>query len=897
MTLAAVIAAGKGILDYRLVIEGCDTVFCTEGLDFGAQADGRERVPGLRREGLGFSESVYLAGAEHDVRISPVQIDDAWGPYLGRATRLFSSIAEVVDQLAVALGELSSDTTVTVRDSALFSTSTWYYLGTETIKVTAKPTGTTLTVVRGEWDSAPQFHHLDTGDYASVTPIYDRPVSMVGRRVWLYAHGETEHATSAAGTIVWRGVVAKDPSEKNGVWTLQVESRLKLLDASLAGFDNGLRLAGCYYPGESGFKLYVQRSADATEGGPTDAEVEFTICGWWPTRSAFLAYLVDLLNTDATISGWGASFEGRETPDGSWDLWVRTPNPARFIQVQGGSVCDGWFFGRLQSESVVSSDGFYDGADVDTRPSTVTVGADTLYRVARSVEFSAPSSYAGASVPANDLRKLPLHCGTPWFRGTEAEIAAYPIGRMYLTTVGGLTTSDSLTLTMPGEDAVAQTLQVTAVGANSVTAYVAGSVLTPPDFIAAGAFQPELVGAVRLVADGDLADLRDAILSRAPRAVNRGQCPWLTSDDVASWTSAVDEAHAGRPFLAHRQYTFGKSIRARDLLREECRVYGLFPYLDASAKIGVRLFTLDTTTPTHVVTSDQRIIDDGFGTVGADDDGLVTVVEVLTGYDPAEDKHQGETHRFRDLAAVARVKREAVLEIKPRSRPVGAEMTWADAVALSRPVTTIFGSRRTQTVRFDVTIELFGVLVGDPITITIPQLPGDGDRGIWTSGQGLTSRTGYVVSRSWDLASGRGELGVLLHELAIAGYTPSGRVSSASGGGTSWTLTLEASRYSGVNDAATFTVGDSIILREWDSATPTTRDGEVTSVNAGSNQIGVLLTSAWGGLGGGTYVVQWHASDYAITAPSQVARGAYVAGSTGRIDISTALLPADRFAP
>jgi hypothetical protein len=356
----------------------------------------------------------------------------------------------------------------------------------------------------------------------------------------------------------------------------------------------------------------------------------------------------------------------------------------------------------------------------------------------------------------------------------------------------------------------------------------------------------------------------------------------VLSDDVADWATAVDNAANGHPFLTSREYVFHKGARLSDVLKHEARLYGLFFYLDADFKIALRPLTVDTQEGVYTLSDEDGTIitESGFGEMKSGMDGNINTVEFSTGYDPSEDKHKGPTITVVSVEGVSESKKRRVLDIKPKSRSIVGEVTRQYAYDLSDPVRTLFGSRILH-YTFTVPITFWPVLIGDTVTITSSTLPYDGARAAHDSGSGMTARTGLVVGREWNLDEGTGRLTVLVSSLRLSGYTPSGRISSATGATTSWTLTLEANRYApaGSTDASYFRVGDAIQIREWDAETPTTRIGSVQSVTG--NDVAVQLTASWTGLGGGTYNLVYQGSDQCDATQLQYA---FVANAARRVD-------------
>ena len=905
----ALTAVASGRLEFSFVIEGVDVVFCTSEEMAGDLGDGRFRIPGLRHTGLGFSERVYLAGAEHDITIDAVNIDEVGGEWLGEASRVFTTIATRICSLYSTLTAAGTTAYVTDGNADLFTVNSHYYLGTETVKVTAKttvPSPDELTITRARWDTVAQEHVVVAGEAAQVSDIYDAPTGMAGRRVWLYAHTSSELTTSDTGTCVWRGILGREPALADDdalSWALAVESRARSLDASLAGgFDEGFKLRGIYYPGAAQLRLTITRYTTAS-ATTIDAEATVDLAGFWETQDAFCAALTAAIMANATVSGWGVTFYARSFP-GDWDLVYRAPAAdPRYMSVYGGSYVDGFFSRVLAADPVTSPH-----ADVPTAV-VLSAVASTEYVAVRTRSGSGSGT---ANLAFADMRKVPRMSSLSWCPVmSDSDVATYPLTRIYLSRLGALSSSDDLTCSPQWnpddpyhpytEDPPAQVLRIASVSSStgSVICAEGGIATQPARIMASGSRQPTITGAARYASgDGDLEDFRADLVSRAPTVANRGRGPWTTSDDfpAGGWTTAVSEASAGRAWLEHRVYTYSQATKAIDVIREDLKLYGLIPYLDADARLAVRAFTVGGSAIELAVTASEIIADESLGTVTGDADGLVTVVHLLRGYDPAEDKHVERDFVFRGLSAIARVHDERVLEIAPKSRALGAEPEWSDVYDRARSLITLFGDRRTQIVAVDVSLVAWSVLVGDTITLTVAALPSDGGRTEWGAA-GMAARAGIVIGRRWDLSVGVGRLEVLLHELEVRAYTPSCRVTGASGAGTTWTLTVTATHYSEDGDTSHLVAGQSIRIIEWDVAAPTIREGTIATVTS-STSIDVELSAAWGGMGGATYyTLTWDTSDDAETTATQLQR-AFVATAAGRIPLSGgSTSPSGSFAP
>lgn len=908
----------SGGLEFRLVIEGEGVIFVTNEDMAGTDPLGRTVVPGLSRDGIGFSERVYLAEAEHESSIDSVTVEEVGGEWLGVATRVFSTIARRVVGLTQTLG-VGGTMKIPHGSSSLLTVGERYYLGTETVKVESvdvaidpdAPDEVVLT--RGEWGSTAQEHPVATGPAAMVTSLYDAPTGFHGRRVWLYAHTANELSPIHEGTCVWRGLLSREPTLSDDVlgWSLGIEPRTRALEASIAGgYDRPFQLRGIYYAGRAPLRIRFDRLSGASLSDSSSDIIIVSLSGFFETQDAFAAALKAAIDVEVAAAAWPETFTVRAYPD-TWDLLYTTTGTPRYIRIatgESGSHVDGWFRGPVTGDPWLTAPGEPAGEDIGL---VGTVSASTTYLFTRDWSRE-------RTVPVADQRRVPRSSNIP-FRSTSdsaAAVAMWPQTRLYLADLGSLAAGDELTIAgatdefgSPVADDVSPQVVVVGRVLSSVGAVEAAewlSVLpgetldasTPPRVLAGGETQPTITGTARYAGgDGDLADLRDDLVTRAPVLANRGKAPWITNDDIADWHAAVTEAAAGRAWLDHRAWSFAKPVKAIEVLQAELKLYGLIPHLDANGRLAVRPFTAGGTAIELAIGPDQQLVDEGLGNVSGEADGLYTVVNVKTGYDPVEDEHVGREIVYRGLEAIARVHEERVLEIAPMSRAVGAEPDELDLFDRGRSIISLFGDRRTQVVTLEVTLECFDLLIGDTVSLTIPQLPSDGHRTEWSPGQGMIARVGTLIGRSWDLANGAGELTVLLHELDLAGYAPSAKVTGAGGSGTSWTLQVAERHYSAGTDSSYFADGMSVRLVEWGSSSPTIREGVVTGT-PGATSIVVTLSSAWSGMGSATrYTLLFDSTDDAQTIAAQLDYAAN-ASAAGRIPVAVGTSPpAQTFAP
>lgn len=875
--------------------------------------DGRKRVPGLQREGMMFTETAYLAGAELNVSIAPVRITETPEPDLNCATEIFSKIPRTQAWLASSVA--TAATSASTLDATDIDVGGFYHVGTETIRVVAKSGADLTTIDRGQWGTTAQAHNVTNATSAETqqVPLIDGVEVWTKRRWWLYAHGPTELDVTDEGTLVMQGVLAAEPEEAEGEWTISLDSRMALLEQEVAAAVDVVRkLRGIYYPGRAPFRVRVRRSTDTTSANTTagaSSDTYIALSGFWETQADFCAALEDALNNHATVGTW-ATWSCAEH-DGRWELYYTTPAvDPRYLSLGEGSPVDGTFYHRVRYLSTTET---RTRGDEDIDVNDTSVSASSRY-LCLWQPIAGGTYFATLGAAPEDLRRAPRTMNSVeivFTADTDAQVTAYPVGRQYLNNVIGVATGDSLLVPQVDEDGQeADPLEIeitaTSLSVGYVEAYGDDSIDLPSGIVAAGAAAEAVVltGARSYtgVAGGDLSDFIDALVLAAPDGANDASTPWLVADDIAqtTWQTVVAEAAAGLAYLARRAYTFSKGQRLEDVIKQECRLYGVFPYLDADFKIAIRRLTVETAevaSGLHV-TGTSHIDDERRAEIRSGADGNVNVYELSRGYNQVDDKYTENPVHVVDVAGVSKSKARRVIEVRPKTRAVGEEPTVVDAARMSQPVRAMFGGKIVH-VTVDVPLTFWDVHVGDSVLLTDETAPHDGARGLHDPGQGLTSTRAIVVGREWRFDDAAGTLTCLIVGLDAAGYTPTARVSSAAGATDTWTVTVEASRYAptGENDDTYFTTGDRVRLIEWDSDTPTTVLGEVTAVDTSSHEIDLTLDGAWAGLGGAIYNLTFADYDDTVGISTDQARYAYIASSTRRLDDGATTRNAREFAP
>lgn len=851
-TFADYLARGTGEVEFRVVIEGCPVAFVTseamQGTEpVGGLVEGRRRVAGLLRRGLTVSESVNIPGTELRVTVGSLTIEDtargsAW--YLCGASEVFTAIARPVSYLKTSVDNVT--VVWSVQRAAAFTVGTVYHCDTEAVLVTARDTtANTITVRRAMWGTATQSHFVERTDIAGATtlvcPIYSAPRTYRNRRVWIYGHGASELGTTSDGTLIARAIVSGTPRCDGGMtWQVSLEPRTQLLEQDIGPSDTTTTLSGIYYASTAPFVVRVLRQAGTDASGvPTD-DVTLKLAGWWATQADWCAALASALNAHATISTWGVTFSATEFGS-AWRLRVTTPSASpRYLRVIGGSPVDGYdFVGQLRGEPG------YEVWTVSTSTTYVCLGGliplDAAWAASNGIRTLSPAQLSAVPRSSN-------------ITADPDTSATYPRSRFYLSTVAGVGVGDSVSLTVPTGEAT-----LTVDGTVSAISTGSGYIELDETTMRFSGVDDALFGAqcsagtsVALVSNfgtnTDLAGFLTNVLAASSLRANAGTMPFVTYDDFASLLSSISPvvaaASMGRPWLTRRVYSFGARVKLSDVLKHEARLYSLFLCLDATGAMTWRPvatrapndFTFDASNKLHGDADDLAI------DIDLEPDGIVTGARFKTSYNITEDEHEGGLVDVVAVGATAAQRAYRPIEIAPKSRAAGTEPTVGDLYVQGSAVVQRYSTQRF-VVQVDAPVTWTQRLTGDAGLVTIAQVPYDGQRSSDGGPGGLVLRRGVIIGKSWALDDPSVRLTLQFDPFEASGYAPQGRVASQSGSGTSWSVTLSASTFSGVVDAAFFATGMKVRLVEYDATTPTERTGTVSSVVG--NVVALTLDAAW----------------------------------------------------
>lgn len=783
------------------------------------------RKRGLRLKGLRIHERVTPADAHLEVDGITVEIADV----NLAATEAFTTLPSIEAFLAADVSD--SGTTLTVNDSAILVDG-YYTIGSEVVQVTARPTGTTVTVTRARWGTTAVKHFASDGVESTNPAITDKPVLMGNRRASLYLYGAGD-SMQGDGTLRYRGVVVGEPqiSEDLATWRIQIDPLTSLLDnAELAGkTDEPIHAGGIYYAWSGAISITVVKATGTTSTSGVDATYTWEFTGRFATQADFCDSLTASFDTNV---GTGSIRVSAVEHGAGWRVRVAQPAAdARYAWVRLSSSVDG----RTISETLYGPDDS-DGSD---GPPLFAVSTNGQYYVHWDSAIDAPISehFTPRAVPRASYGIIAP--GGEVLGTTDASAtSSAPNTRLYLERTDLVTANDYIAREDVGgeEDAAAITWQISSVTAASgyVTVTSTSSALSASLAYAVG---PETEFQVaRWYGIGSVEDFRSNLVSKAIES-DSGSSPFITSSDFPSWATTVTEAATGRAFLLRRHYVFSKPIKLRDLLEAEWRLLGVYPYVTSTGTVLLRRIGTPTPTEsaTYTVDAEHQVINGGnFGQLVVNPDGATNVVTIRTGYDRVEDKHRGRTYSVRNPRSIGRLHgKRAELAIAPKVK-AETEPDHIDAQMVAQGVMAMFGDRY-ETVTLQVPRTAFGLVLGDTCRLQLNHVPYNGGRGI--------DKRGLVIERDWDLSEPVGTITVLYSALNIRGYAPSARIDSqANVSGNTWDITLDSGVYG--STTSVFAVNDRIRIIEYDAGTPAVLDGTIDTISSASD-MRVTLTSAW----------------------------------------------------
>jgi hypothetical protein len=899
-----VIARGSGRTEFRLVIEGYEVEWVTSSALAGASTHGRTRRVGLKRSSLSFGDRIVPVEAKLEgdgISAEIVDID-------GHASREFARRARVLGRVGADVS--SSATALTVENSSVFATSTYYHVGTECVLVTAIPDGTSLTVTRQQRATLPQAHFVnDASAVAIEAPITDHPFSARGRRAYLYGYGDGE--TGDGYGPIWRGQINAPPS-RNGVtsWRLTIDPIVSVLDQDTSGADlRATSIRGFYYPYVKCLQISfgeIERPIGGN-GVPTGThEHTMRLTGFYSDpmnlASAITTWMDSNVNADSDIDGiFGAAQNGIDDIKIFW----RAPSSNAIYHEPFIKIFDLDYTGHVRAPRRDNRDvGWWDlnnsliytfdlspAAALFTRPFAWFggIGKPAVDGTA-GVDLTALTTAPFNRIYLNEARGFAV--------GGGMELGNIEFGQGLMQSFtpnsdlkSATTNSARLTVSLVDDDSDIDSNYIEA--AEVTQARFAGGVLKA---------DTEIKATQIIAADGNIAAFASGLVTRGVDA-NKGEAPFITSEDLADWTGVIAAA-AGASQYSERLYAFNKPENILEIIAADLQLLGCYLTVDSTGKVTVAKLAhpLDSGPDSLSITDADILVSDSWPEWQIEEDGFYSAVSVKTGWDSFLEQYTGPEFLYRDTTAIGLTKRLRTLEIEPRSQPKSATI---DRLTYEQNVRAVLGfySRPYYLLTLRVPMTKFALVPGQSVLITSKHVPDPSD-----GTMGITSHPCLLVGRAWDLNTGIGTLNFYMFPDPLHGYAPSARIINASstdtsaGARTSFQFAITSTFYapSGKKDVAYFAVGDFIQVQKYDEAGWSGEfiDGTITAIDTAASTMDVTFGSAMpggfpGALSTPTYIIHFqidaatptaHMRSYAYT--GEAGLGITVGGST-----DTSLIP------
>ena len=860
MSWPDVAAYGSGAIAFRLVIAGHPLEFVTASHLTGAGTDGRTRVAGLEARSIQWGESldpatVKLRASGFTARI----VDDGLhrvGDSFVRQPRRIAYLTASVSATAVAI-PLSNFNT---------NNGDVLYLGNECMLITSGGGTAAPTCTRGYRNSIATAHYVDPTlgltrpevTFEEVGEYNGRP-SIEGSIAYLYAYGDGE---TGDGWPVWRGIVAAQPKLRDlTTWEVQLDSVASVLDQTLsADLAEPTTLRGIYYVDGTAprFQISILGGADSDSVVAHTASVGGAdLTGFYETQEDFCDALNALIR--AASSTWGAQALNRVTGErptlvatpstlGNWMLVYSTPSTAhRYCVVDTESTTvDPYFLGVLPLLRLSDGRRIYTVSSSESyqvQEDFPIAGNGTVPRgfIGSLYDGIANVAYLGGTLVAAAGDTLSFEW--PAFNGKDALTRQYNVASW-----DGATRAATLNWPAP---------RTRSPGAID-RAYTATSL-------------PKITSSRSYVESGTVSDFITQLTTNSPEYSAQGRMPLVTTEHVdASLTaSAVAEVALGRDWLSSRTYLGTSDVSLAKMLEEECKLYGIVPYIRDNGLLAYRQFRVGAATELTAYVIDENSNLSGAQMPGFEPSsfGLLNTIQLKTGFDPLTSKHVGRTFVVRDAAALSRNPLPRMMKIEPRS-------SWADDLAI--PYSEVLAMSQTwlgvlgaayQTITVACRLDAIYAEVGQQVSVTVAQLP-DIDAG----GRGIVFASGVCIGRQVRPLDAIVELTILTTGVRIAGYAPSSLVDTTTlVSGSSYDIVLNAIQPTGYAYSDAWQVGDGITLMQYNVAAPTSVTGTITAVDNLTQTVTATLSGA---PPAGTLTLEYRSAEFVAT---QQQRYAFIA--------------------
>lgn len=746
----------------------------------------------------------------------------------------------------------SSATTVTVVDTTGWPTAGYLHIGREAIRYTGKTATSFTGCTRGALGTLACAHTLETvGPSGAPVPdigVTDKPLTVMERRAQLYLF--IDDVASASGDVIWRGIVkgVESTADLSG-YQITLAHVSCLLDQEFGSKLRPFGLRGFYFSDEDPFELVIAEHSSSYYDSDPAHIFDIVLTGFYETldqlRDAISTALGTSTNWHTIGTGATALPENDDYTcvlfDGNLAVQFRTGSPAYWVSIV---MCHRVVVGLLESGGDFGTTWVREVETPVADGDRFGVAVNTTYAVTPKRPSPAPIAYA--------------RVGRTGTRGAGVEVPDYPPNRVYYQ---GDIDGDSITsfeaalgdrsrgtFTVTTHVGASDYFEVTLVtsthgapiggdGALLVTEASGITLVSTPESRIQFAPVVQFDGALRWD------ELLSELISLTPTSGASGTTPWLPSAEFdTSDITAQTLAAYGAEFAKH--WEIRKPTNLRDLIGPELQILGLCWTSSYGSTLTVRKIEVTTASTTTAADLSDRSTDPrdrrmaaGVGVI-EQRDGIVNTALVRFGYD-AKSEEYADVYISAHMRDSAQHFGEHSITIEPIGEEIPASDTiiaaMRDALRASALVATHSYPYAHVTLSMIPGAHLWGVILGDIVSITDRRIPFNGRRG-------LEAQRGQVVGKTVRY-SGPGapsvDLTVRLAEHNAGGYAPSARVYHDTPLAVSNTrIRMRAENWdsdapsSGTRyDYAHFQVGDVVTIHQEDTATAATETVTITRID------------------------------------------------------------------
>jgi len=892
MSWEAILATGRGTLEFRVKIAGLDYEFVTNSMmvqdkidDTGTGPGGMVyRRNGLKREGLSIQEEAILPENRVDLTGNSFTVTE---DHDYSATRAFYRRPTKFSQLMIDRASPTA-TSIGTTNGTRWASGDYAWIGSECIRLFAEPAPTTTgnsiwSVQRGKLGSIAQRHFTTTDLGDVVRPvIQDVPFGIENRRVTLYAYGDGDDL-QGDGTAIWRGLVTQEASTIDGMnWTFEAGPVTEVLSGEIGSSFEEITFRGLYFSKREwklefqrldGPKFYSTVGPGGTIGTPADEPtgtiISCTGSGFYESKWDLASDLNNQLVT-ASRAQWSESSTtmGCIIIDGDITFTFTSSDDELLLSGVMGSTSDGIRReNRVGPDASKPIDGYqllrnlperltsqYDpsiGGNTfrfasDSRLQ-VSVRANQTYGIRTLIpvpDILAPyyGSNDGGSSPGALRRPKRMHVSTEALSSELNTILVYRKGDSEETAEDGASsgdTGDTLIGQSLGRDTVSVDLSRRAIEADVYRNFVATNGDT------------YMIAGTNFVRSGHVVDFVSSLVEKAPNLANQGFCPLIGPDDfdLVDMQAVISTINLNS-YTRSRSYSFyqkGKTLA--EVLAAEYKLIGVYPALTPDGKLTIRPFRQITSLerPRHNLTSNDILTDETFMPLIPNKYGIWNSVELKTRYDPQQDEHKGQTFIVNNFDSIAQNsgKRKTIV-IDPVSSPNTAQLPVEQFIEPFLVRETSLLAFKYYVTSIEVPMTMFSSSIGDTIKIENRQIPNPYNNSGTRRGNALLG--GIIVGRQFNLAEGFGRIevlvsnekifGELVMSTQVAAYAPEIVVAGTSASSpTTVVYSLSPEQFDiitgpDVTLSDHFNIGDRINLALFDSDTESTGGvGTVTGIN------------------------------------------------------------------